>query len=98
MLRLFFIFATGCSACAAAKVDLQKFMKAHPEIPLTMVDLTETEWPENIKYQPEVVPAYVLHRRHSSVIIKEGGMSYAELEDWVRRKASPTSMDIEEIG
>ena len=57
-MRLYFLYATGCPACDAAKKPLAAFEREHPEVQIVRVDLLTTKWTHS--WSPEATPTYVL--------------------------------------
>ena len=86
MLRIFFLYATGCPACEEAMPDFKQFATKHPEIESHCLDVTTFEWAPNLRYSPNNTPAYVIHRPKQAIIIKEGGMTLEELDEWFHIK------------
>lgn len=57
-MRLYFLYATGCPACDAAKKPLAAFERENPNIQIVRVDLLTTKWTH--PWSPEATPTYVL--------------------------------------
>jgi len=88
--RLFFFWATGCPACAAAKPALRRYRDANPHVDVQPYDVTDPEftWPENAVIQPDGFPFYVLHVPGRRVDARTGALENpAEIERWVESEA-----------
>lgn len=60
-MKLLYFFQPGCRTCEKTKPAVAAFKKAHPEIPVVSVDLTETEWNESIE-PPPATPSFAVIR------------------------------------
>jgi hypothetical protein len=76
--RLYFLFMTGCGACAVAKPVVKKWEKAHHDVQVVYVDLLTAKWVA--PWQPKVTPTYVAevpgHRR----VMAEGALSADKID------------------
>ncbi len=83
-MKLQYIYMQGCGACTAAKPELAKFKKAHPEIEVTMLDTLNDKW--NDTWEVQATPTYVLtfdqpHQRTRY----EGALKASDIEKFIAK-------------
>lgn len=83
--KLFFIYAPNCAACDATKPTILEFAKRHKDVPVFRIDITETPWPEDMKWAPEVTPTFYLSEMGRAPRMVEGYATLEKLEEWVNR-------------
>lgn len=82
-MRLYFIHMQGCGACEAAKPELKKFQKRHPEIEVQPIDLLEAKWVH--PWQPGLTPTYVVEEPGRVRVRWEGMLKADQLEQLLDR-------------
>lgn len=78
---LYYFYQDGCSACAFAKPELEKFKAAHPEIMVMECNLSRKDWFIS-GWTPKVTPGYLLKVNNEAVGNVEGALNLKLLEKW----------------
>lgn len=69
--QLIFIYMPGCPTCATVKPLIAQFRKAHPDVVVKPLDITQVEWKAR-RWSPSYTPTLVHLDRHRRVHIFDG--------------------------
>lgn len=80
---LYFVFAPGCTACAAAEPQLDKFMRDHPWQSVLKLNASGP-FIERLGVKVKATPTYVL-KVGQEAVLHVGTMSAAQIDKWMRK-------------
>jgi hypothetical protein len=80
-MTLYFIYAPGCSACAAAEPVVEEVMQKRPSF--TLIRRNALHDPNVLGWVPKGTPGYALVNRGQLIGHREGAMSKGDLNRWL---------------
>lgn len=95
--RLYFIYQTGCPACASAEPPLARFSRKNPHLMILRRNAQKS--PEVAGFEPNGTPAYLLMVEGTPVWRHEGMLDEVELQRvWDQAKSGEAPEPIEDEG
>lgn len=85
-MTLYFLYAEGCPACDEAKGPLASWERKARGVVVRRIDLLEAKWVAS--WQPEATPTYVLDVPGRRRVMHAGGLTEAQVDEFVRKALS----------